>query len=88
MFAFSGDSEWVESLVAAGTGADLYVMECFRFEGTTPYHMSWATIRQQLDRIGAKRTMLTHMSDDMLARRGEVLDPRVILASDGLVVDL
>jgi len=88
VLSFTGDSEWVESLVPAGRAADLYVMECYQFEGEPRYHMSWSTIRPHLDRIGAKRVLLTHMAEGMLARRGAVADPRVVLAEDGLVVDV
>lgn len=88
VLSFSGDTEWVESLVPAGSGADLYIMECYQFEGEPRFHMSWTTIQAQLDRIGAKRVLLTHMAEPMLARRGEVADPRVVLAEDGLVLDV
>ena len=88
VLSFTGDSEWVESLVPAGRGADLYIMECYQFENEPRYHMSWSTIRRHLDRIGAKRVLLTHMAQAMLARRGEVADPRVVLAEDGLVVGI
>jgi ribonuclease BN (tRNA processing enzyme) len=88
VLSFTGDSEWVESLVPAGRGADLYIMECYQFEGVPRFHMSWKEIQSQLDRIGAKRILLTHMAEGMLARRSEVSDPRVILAEDGLVVDV
>jgi ribonuclease BN (tRNA processing enzyme) len=88
VLSFTGDTEWVESLVPAGRGADLYIMECYQFENEPRYHMSWSTIRPQLDRIGPKRVLLTHMAQGMLARRGEVADPRVVLAEDGLVVEL
>ncbi len=87
VLSFTGDSEWVESLVAAGRGADLYIMECYQLEGEPRYHMSWRTIQSHLDRIGAKRVLLTHMAAGMLARRAEVADPRVVLAEDGLVLD-
>jgi phosphoribosyl 1,2-cyclic phosphodiesterase len=50
--------------------------------------LSWAKIAGELDRIGARRVLLTHMSDQMLARRGEVADPRVVLAEDGLVLEI
>ena len=88
VLSFTGDTEWVESLVPAGQGADLYIMECYQFEGEPRFHTSWKTIEANLDRIGAKRVMLTHMADAMLARRGEVNDPRVVLAEDGLVLDV
>ena len=32
--------------------------------------------------------MLTHMAEPMLARRGEVNDPRIVLAEDGLVLEV
>jgi ribonuclease BN (tRNA processing enzyme) len=88
VLSFTGDSEWVESLVPAGRGADLYIMECYQFEDEPRSHMSWTTIRPHLDRIAPRRVMLTHMGEAMLARRGEVADARVVLAEDGLVLDL
>lgn len=88
VLSFTGDTEWVESLVPAGQGADLYIMECYQFEGEPRFHTSWKTIERNLDRIGAKRVMLTHMADAMLARRSEANDPRVLLAEDGLVLDV
>ena len=72
----------------AGQGADLYIMECFQFEGAPRFHTSWEAIERNLDRIAAKRVMLTHMAEPMLARRSEVTDPRVVLADDGLVVEV
>jgi ribonuclease BN (tRNA processing enzyme) len=88
VLSFTGDSEWVDSLIPAGRGADLYIMECYQFDGEPRFHMSWKTIQAQLDRIGAKRILLTHMAEPMLARRAEVKDPRVLLAEDGLVMDV
>jgi ribonuclease BN (tRNA processing enzyme) len=88
VLSFSGDSEWVDSLVTAGAGADLYIIECYQFDGSPRFHLCWKTIAAQLDRIGARRVMLTHMAEPMLARRGEVADPRVVLAEDGLVIDI
>jgi len=88
VLAFSGDSEWVENLVAAGRNADLYIMECYDFDGAPPFHMSWSKIAGELDRIGAKRVMLTHMADAMLARGDDIRDPRVVLAQDELSVDV
>jgi ribonuclease BN (tRNA processing enzyme) len=86
--SFTGDSEWTESLVPAGRGADLYIMECYHFDGEPRYHMSWRTISGQLDRIRPKRVLLTHMGEPMLARLADVNDPRIILAEDGLVLEV
>jgi len=50
--------------------------------------MSWKRISGELDRIGAKRVLLTHMAEPMLARRAEVRDVRIVLAEDGLVLNV
>ena len=68
--------------------ADLFIMECYQFDGVPRFHMCWRKIEAELDRIGAKRVMLTHMSTGMLARRDEVGDPRCVLAEDGLVLEV
>jgi ribonuclease BN (tRNA processing enzyme) len=86
VLSFTGDTEWTDTLVPTGRGADLFIMECYAFEGEPRFHLSWRRIAGELDRIGAKRVMLTHMAEPMLARRGEVSDPRIVLAEDGLVL--
>ncbi|HEU4377187.1 MAG TPA: MBL fold metallo-hydrolase [Hyphomicrobiaceae bacterium] len=88
VLAFSGDTQWADSLVDAGRGADLFIMECYQFDGSPRFHLSWKRIEAELDRIGAKRVMLTHMATGMLARRSEVRDRRCVLAEDGLVLDV
>jgi ribonuclease BN (tRNA processing enzyme) len=86
--SFSGDTEWVESLLPAAAGADLFIAECFSFEERVCYHMTWRDIERNLDRLGAKRVLLTHMSAEMLARRPQIGNPRVLLAEDGLKIDI
>ncbi|HEY7669838.1 MAG TPA: MBL fold metallo-hydrolase [Hyphomicrobium sp.] len=88
ILSFSGDTEWVESLLPTAKGADLFIAECFSFDVQVGYHMTWRRIETNLDRLGAKRVMLTHMSAEMLARREKVDDPRVLLAEDGLTLDI
>lgn len=86
VLAFTGDSEWIETIVTAGQGADLYIMECYQFAGAPRFHMSWESISAALDRIGARKVVLTHMAAGMLARADEVQDKRAILAEDGLSI--
>jgi ribonuclease BN (tRNA processing enzyme) len=88
VLAFSGDTEWIDSLLAAGSHADLYITECYQFEGAPRFHMSWSRIRRVLARMAPKRVLLTHMGETMLARRAEVDYPGVVLAEDGLVLDI
>lgn len=82
--AFSGDTEWVESLIDAASQADLFICECFAFEREARYHLNWRTIEKNLDRLAAKKVLLTHMGREMLDNRPAVTDPRVTLAEDGL----
>jgi ribonuclease BN (tRNA processing enzyme) len=82
---YSGDTEWTEPLIDAAGGADLFICECYMYEKPRKSHMSLAALRPQLSRIGAKRVVLTHLSEDMLARLSDVdLD----CAVDGLVVEV
>jgi ribonuclease BN (tRNA processing enzyme) len=86
--SFSGDTEWVDSLLPAANGADLFIAECFSFDVQVGYHLTWRNIEMNLDRLGAKRVLLTHMSAEMLGRRAHVHDPRVLLAKDGMTIDI
>ncbi len=86
--SFSGDTGWVESLIPAASGADLFVCECFGFEREMRVHLSWRTIESNLDRLGASKVLLTHFGPEMLVRCGEVRDPRVLLAEDGLALEV
>lgn len=88
ILAYTGDSQWTQALVDGGRGADLYIMECYSVSGMPPAHTSWESIAANIDRIGARRILLTHMSQEMLGRIGDVTDPRVQAASDGLALDL
>jgi len=88
VLAATGDTEWVEAIVTAGAGADLLIAECYGFKGVPKYHLSWQQIAANLDRIGARRVLLTHMSTATLARAGEIRDARVLLADDGMRLDI
>lgn len=87
IFAFSGDAGWSDNVVAAGHDADLYLIECYQYDLNLPMHLDYLTIAQHFDRIGAKKLVLTHMSDAMLARLGDVDAARCLIADDGMVID-
>lgn len=88
VLAFSGDTEWVESLLEASRGSDLFICECSAFEADARYHLNWRTLERNLDRLGAKRLLLSHMGPETLANRHQIRAPRVELADDGLELDL
>jgi len=86
--SFSGDTEWVDNLLPCSAGADLLIIDCFGYGSDVGFHMSWKTISSRLAELTARRIMLTHMGPEMLGRRDDVSDARLLLAEDGLVVDI
>lgn len=81
--AYSGDSGWCDNIVAVGQAADLYVVECTFSTGHMPMHLSYAELQSALHAIAARRLLLVHLGDDMLARGDIDAD---ILAYDGRIV--
>ncbi len=85
VIAFSGDTEWTDTLIEVARDADLFVIECYSYDKPIRNHLNLKTIEHNLARLTPKKLVLTHMSDDMLARRHQV--PH-LSASDGMVVML
>ena len=85
LIAFSGDTEWTDTLVEVARDADLLLIECYSYDKPIRNHLNYKTIEQNLPRLAAKKIVLTHMSHDMLAQRHKV--PQ-LTASDGMVVRL
>ncbi len=83
--AFSGDTEWTESLIDLGRRADLFICESYTRDKPIMTHMALSSLEKHLDQIRPKRLVLTHMSDDMLARRAEV---PYDTAEDGMTVEI
>jgi ribonuclease BN (tRNA processing enzyme) len=85
VIAYSGDTEWTESLIDVAHGADLFVCEAYFFEKKIKYHLDYRTLREHRDRLACKKLILTHMSQDMLSCSSEVEIDR---AEDGQVIVL
>ena len=85
VLAYTGDTEWTESLLAVGRGADLLIAEALFYERKVKYHLDYATLKASLARIGARRVILTHMGPEMLAHVGDVPEET---AEDGKVVEV
>jgi len=86
-FAYSGDTEWTDALIPIARGADLFICECYGFEGKLSGHLSWEVLKPRLGDLGAKQTMVTHMNPTMLARLDEVRAGGVLIAEDGLKME-
>jgi ribonuclease BN (tRNA processing enzyme) len=85
VIGFSGDTEWTDTLVDVARGADLFITECYAYDKPIRYHLNFKTLSQNLPRLTAKKLILTHMSDEMLAQIDKV--PHTT-ASDGMRVEL
>lgn len=82
---YSADTEWTESLIPAARGADLFIAEAYYYDKVVRNHLSLTTLEAHLPEIGARRLILTHMSDDMLGRLGSL---PYATAEDGMVIEL
>lgn len=88
VIGFSGDSEWVDGLIDVAANADLYISECYGYEEPARFHMNWRVIEENLERLTARKIMLTHMGRAMLEHAGNVSAARVLLAEDGLAISV
>jgi ribonuclease BN (tRNA processing enzyme) len=85
VIAYSGDSQWTDSLIEVGRNTDLFICEAYTRDKPIATHMALSLLERHLDQIRPKRLILTHMSNDMLARRGEI---KYETAEDGMVVEI
>ncbi len=85
VIAYTGDTEWTDDVARVARGADLFIAECYFYDKPVKWHLNYQTIAALRQSLGAKRVVLTHMSDEMLARAADVPEE---CAYDGLVVTL
>jgi ribonuclease BN (tRNA processing enzyme) len=85
VITYSADTEWTDTLIPAACGADLFIAEAYYYDKIVKNHLSLKTLEAHLPEINAKRLVLTHMSEDMLARLGEL---PYTAAEDGMAVEL
>jgi len=85
IIAYSGDTEWIDTLIPAAKGADLFIAEAYFFEKKVKFHLDFQTLMAHIDELQPKRLIVTHMSEDMLARL-ETLPCEY--AEDGKIIEL
>jgi ribonuclease BN (tRNA processing enzyme) len=59
-------------LIEVASQADLFICEAYFFEKRTKYHLDYRTLMEHKAKLDCRRLVLTHLSEDMLARLGEV----------------
>ena len=87
VFAYSGDTEWTEALLPIAAEANLFVCECYAYEGRITGHMTWEILKPRMRGLRARRVMVTHMNPTVLARLDEIRAAGVLVADDGLVIE-
>jgi ribonuclease BN (tRNA processing enzyme) len=85
VIAFSGDTEWTDSLLEVADGADLFVCECQSYDREIPGHLNYRTLSEKRSQLGCRRLVINHLGESMLARVGE-LD--IEAAEDGLEIEV
>ncbi|HSC02811.1 MAG TPA: MBL fold metallo-hydrolase [Solirubrobacteraceae bacterium] len=85
--AYSGDTEWTDTLPDIARGAELFVCECNFFDTKAPGHLDYQTLMQHRPELECKKIVITHMSEEMLARvdAGEI---ELEAATDGAVISV
>jgi ribonuclease BN (tRNA processing enzyme) len=83
VLAYTGDTQWTETLLAVGRDADLLIAEALFHERKVRYHLDYATLKANLGRIGAKRVVLTHLGPEMLGQLAHIPEE---VAEDGKVI--
>jgi ribonuclease BN (tRNA processing enzyme) len=82
---FSGDAAWSDEFLEHARGVDLFLCECSFFEPQPAMHVNYRALESRLNRLECKKLLLTHLGEDMLARRSEIIPAT---AEDGMVVEL
>lgn len=88
LLAYSGDTSWTEALADVARDADLFIIECFKFDKSPPNHLDFKTIEANRARLSAAAILLTHMSTGALERIDEMQGKGYRIACDGLVFDI
>ena len=85
VIAYSGDTEWTDALHRRGRrrGSVRVRVQLLRPEGSRPPRL--LTLAEKRPHINCDRLVITHMSEQMLARAGDV---ELETAADGAVISL
>ena len=63
--AYSGDTEWTDELIPLAADSDLFIVECYNFQGDLPFHMSHEKLLAKKSFLDTKRIYLTHLGPEM-----------------------
>jgi ribonuclease BN (tRNA processing enzyme) len=82
---FSGDSAWIERFVVEARDVNLFLCECTFYDDGSGNHVRYLTLQPNLPRLECKQILLTHLGEEMLARRPQLAAP---CAEDGMTIEI
>jgi ribonuclease BN (tRNA processing enzyme) len=85
LIAYSGDTGWTDTLVEVARDADLFIVECYAYDGSAENHIDYKTLTYNISKLGSKRLLLTHLSREMLDRLSDV---DLEVSEDGQLLEL
>lgn len=50
---YTGDTEWIDTLIEAGRDADPLTAECYTYDRKVRFHLDYATLKEEPPRINA-----------------------------------
>jgi ribonuclease BN (tRNA processing enzyme) len=72
VIVYSGDTEWYDGLVTLSTNADIFICEGYTYSERKKNHMWIGDLIKNADRITAKKTVLTHLSQEALEHISDI----------------
>lgn len=89
MLAFSGDTEWVETLIPTAAGSICSSASAYAFEKPRRFHMAWSGRDPGEHRPARCQAHPAHPHERrMLARREEARGPGILIAEDGMTIGI
>ncbi len=85
VIAYTGDTAWTPAIGQVARDADLLIAEAYWWDKAVPHHLRHADLVDHAHELAARRTVLTHMSADMLGRQNQA---RYETAHDGLILSV
>jgi len=85
VIGFSGDTCWTDELKSIAESADLLVCECNFFNTVMPNHVDYRTLEEKLPQLSARKIILNHLGDEMLANIDHV---ELSCADDGMTINM
>jgi ribonuclease BN (tRNA processing enzyme) len=66
VLAFSGDTQWYDGLASIADNADIFICECSSIKSGKA-HMSYESLLANQSKLNAKRIVLNHLGNDVIA---------------------